>query len=97
MVERERRISELEMSVTSQQQENVSLSSLQKSLEATRAHLQKTLRQKEADCNRMAVQIRVSDHPIHTCIGEANKPCNVAISCRVWRANWRRRRSTCST
>lgn len=61
VIERERRIAELEMSVTSQQQENVSLSSLQKSLEATRAHLQKTLRQKEADCNRMAVQIRVSE------------------------------------
>jgi hypothetical protein len=31
------------------------------SIEQTRAHLQKQLRQKEADCNRMAVQVRVSN------------------------------------
>lgn len=36
------------------------LSGLQHSIEQTRAHLQKQLRQKEADCNRMAVQVRVS-------------------------------------
>ena len=37
----------------------MSISNKQVSLESTRAHLQKQLRQKEADCNRMAVQIRV--------------------------------------
>lgn len=37
----------------------MALSSLQSSLEITRAHLQKQLRTKEGDCNRMAVQIRV--------------------------------------
>ena len=38
------------------------ISNKQVSLESTRAHLQKQLRQKEADCNRMAVQIRVGRH-----------------------------------
>ena len=42
------------------QDDNASLISLQQSLESTRAHLQKQLRTKDADCNRMAVQIRVS-------------------------------------
>lgn len=37
----------------------LALSGLQSSLENTRGHLQKELRTKEADCNRMAVQIRV--------------------------------------
>ena len=41
------------------QDENVAISGLQSSLENTRGHLQKQLRTKEADCNRMAVQIRV--------------------------------------
>lgn len=36
------------------------MAGLQVSLESNRAHLQKQLRQKDADCNRMAVQIRVS-------------------------------------
>jgi len=35
-------------------------STVQSSLNWTRAHLQKQLRQKDADCNRMAVQIRVT-------------------------------------
>lgn len=39
----------------------MALSGLQSSIENTRAHLQKQLRTKEADLNRMAVQIRVSD------------------------------------
>ena len=59
VIERERRIVELDMGLSSQKQENLAMSSMQSSLEATRAHLQKTLRQKEGDCNRMAVQIRV--------------------------------------
>lgn len=42
------------------QEENVGMAGLQVSLESNRAHLQKQLRQKDADCNRMAVQIRVS-------------------------------------
>ena len=37
----------------------LALSGLQSSMESTRGHLQKELRTKEADCNRMAVQIRV--------------------------------------
>merc|ERR1712226_1425107 len=36
----------------------------QKSLEQTKGHLQKQLRQKEADCNRMAVQIRALESKI---------------------------------
>ena len=48
------------MALSSQKQENLAMTSAQSGLEATRAHLQKTLRQKEGDCNRMAVQIRVS-------------------------------------
>jgi len=36
-------------------------STIHSSLNWTKAHLQKQLRQKDADCNRMAVQIRVND------------------------------------
>ena len=44
----------------------MTISSLQSSLNGTRAHLQKQLRQKDADCNRMAVQIRVQIS-LHCC------------------------------
>jgi len=37
----------------------VAVSGQQSSLKVTKAHLQNHLRQKEGDCNRMAVQIRV--------------------------------------
>ena len=37
----------------------MALTKLQSSMETTRGHLKKELRTKEADCNRMAVQIRV--------------------------------------
>ena len=60
LVERDRAIVELRGQVMAQREESVALGNLQDSLEATRAHLQKQLRTKEADCNRMAVQIRVS-------------------------------------
>ncbi|KAH9498966.1 Outer dense fiber protein 2 [Bulinus truncatus] len=51
-------ISELRNQLRVEKEERVALSNLQGSLESTRAHLQKQLRVKEADCNRMAVQIR---------------------------------------
>lgn len=50
---------ELQGQVMAQREETLALSKLQEALETTRAHLQKQLRTKEADCNRMAVQIRV--------------------------------------
>ncbi|XP_070176867.1 outer dense fiber protein 2-like isoform X6 [Littorina saxatilis] len=56
--DRDRVIEELRTQVVAQREESMALSNLQDSLEATRAHLQKQLRQKEGDCNRMAVQIR---------------------------------------
>uniref|UniRef100_A0A2C9KFW3 Outer dense fiber protein 2 n=1 Tax=Biomphalaria glabrata TaxID=6526 RepID=A0A2C9KFW3_BIOGL len=51
-------ISELRNQLHVEKEERVALGNLQGSLESTRAHLQKQLRLKEADCNRMAVQIR---------------------------------------
>lgn len=45
----------------------MALTKLQSSLESTRGHLQKELRMKEADCNRLAVQVRVGislPHPL---------------------------------
>ncbi|KAK0045163.1 outer dense fiber protein 2-like isoform X2, partial [Biomphalaria pfeifferi] len=51
-------ISELRNQLHIEKEERVALGNLQGSLESTRAHLQKQLRLKEADCNRMAVQIR---------------------------------------
>ena len=58
--ERDRLIEELRGQVIVQREETAAMGNLQDSLESTRAHLQKQLRTKEADCNRMAVQIRVS-------------------------------------
>ena len=37
-----------------------SLADLHTSIESTKAHLQNQLRKREADCNRMAVQLRVN-------------------------------------
>lgn len=47
----------------------MALTKLQSSLESTRGHLQKELRMKEADCNRLAVQVRVGislPHPLRS-------------------------------
>ncbi|XP_071157397.1 outer dense fiber protein 2-like isoform X4 [Mytilus edulis] len=56
--DRDRHIRELRGQMSAQREEVATLSGLQHSIEQTRAHLQKQLRQKEADCNRMAVQVR---------------------------------------
>ncbi|XP_063422146.1 outer dense fiber protein 2-like isoform X4 [Mytilus trossulus] len=56
--DRDRHIRELRGQISAQREEVTTLSGLQHSIEQTRAHLQKQLRQKEADCNRMAVQVR---------------------------------------
>ncbi|XP_067941225.1 outer dense fiber protein 2-like [Watersipora subatra] len=49
---------DLKIQLRSQTDETMASATLQSSLEQTRAHLQRELRQREADCNRMAVQIR---------------------------------------
>lgn len=49
---------DIKIQLRSQMDEALATSSLQTSLEQTRGHLQRQLRQREADCNRMAVQIR---------------------------------------
>jgi outer dense fiber protein 2 len=59
LMDRERELAELRSQVVAQREESVAMGNLQESLETTRGHLQKQLRSKEADCNRMAVQIRV--------------------------------------
>ncbi|KAL5012471.1 hypothetical protein ScPMuIL_011022 [Solemya velum] len=56
--DKERDIIDLKHDIASQREANLQLSGIQGSLENTRAHLQKELRTKEGDCNRMAVQIR---------------------------------------
>ncbi|XP_052220728.1 outer dense fiber protein 2-like isoform X8 [Dreissena polymorpha] len=58
LIDRDRMVAELRVQIESNREENVALTRLQSSMEATRGHLQKELRTKEADCNRMAVQIR---------------------------------------
>lgn len=58
VINKEREMCEYKMGMTAQREENVAMSGLHSSLETTKAHLQKQLRQKEGDCNRMAVQIR---------------------------------------
>ena len=50
------------------QDENMAVTNLQESLESNKAHLQKQLRQKEGDCNRMAVQIRVGTAAFDNCL-----------------------------
>lgn len=49
---------DLKIQLKSQTEETMASATLQSSLEQTRAHLQRELRQREGDCNRMAVQIR---------------------------------------
>lgn len=58
LLEREHQISDLLVQLDAQKEENVAVSGQQSSLKVTKAHLQNHLRQKEGDCNRMAVQIR---------------------------------------
>ncbi|XP_021362362.1 outer dense fiber protein 2-like isoform X5 [Mizuhopecten yessoensis] len=61
LMDRDRLIGDMRANITAQKEENIALNGLQTTLESTRAHLQKQLRTKEADCNRMAVQIRTID------------------------------------
>ncbi|KAK6194419.1 hypothetical protein SNE40_000055 [Patella caerulea] len=58
LMDRERMMAELHDQIEEQKNEIVSLTNLQGTLESTRGHLQKQLRTKDSDCNRMAVQIR---------------------------------------
>ena len=58
LLDKDEDVAQLTIQINAQRDENVAINSLQSSLESTRAHLQKQLRQKEADCNRMAVQVR---------------------------------------
>ncbi|XP_033732392.1 outer dense fiber protein 2-like isoform X6 [Pecten maximus] len=61
LMDRDRLIGDMRANISAQKEENIALTGLQSTLESTRAHLQKQLRTKEADCNRMAVQIRTID------------------------------------
>lgn len=56
----------------------MALTKLQSSMESTRGHLQKELRTKEADCNRMAVQIRVGSSKAHIPMHTINLCCNIS-------------------
>lgn len=58
LVDREHQIADLLVQLDAQKVETVSVAGQQSSLKITKAHLQNQLRQKEADCSRMAVQIR---------------------------------------
>ncbi|XP_013420317.1 outer dense fiber protein 2 [Lingula anatina] len=58
LLEKDRQIGVIRGQLDNQKEENLAISGMQSSLEQTRAHLQKQLRVKESDCNRMAVQIR---------------------------------------
>ncbi|XP_050389971.1 outer dense fiber protein 2 isoform X3 [Patella vulgata] len=58
LMDRERMMVELHDQITEQKNEIGTLTNLQGTLESTRGHLQKQLRTKDSDCNRMAVQIR---------------------------------------
>ncbi|XP_041370939.1 outer dense fiber protein 2-like isoform X3 [Gigantopelta aegis] len=58
VIENEQHVRDVWKQVTAQKEEILAMRNIQTSMESTRAHLQKQLRQKEADCNRMAVQIR---------------------------------------
>ncbi|XP_025114479.1 outer dense fiber protein 2-like isoform X3 [Pomacea canaliculata] len=67
LIDKERLVEELQGQVMAQREETLALSKLQEALETTRAHLQKQLRTKEADCNRMAVQIRTLEGQLSQC------------------------------
>ncbi|GFN76801.1 outer dense fiber protein 2-like [Plakobranchus ocellatus] len=58
LVDCESLIADLRNQLRIEKEERLALSNLQGSLESTRGHLQKQLRSKEGDCNRMSVQIR---------------------------------------
>ncbi|KAL3872491.1 hypothetical protein ACJMK2_040412 [Sinanodonta woodiana] len=58
LIDKDRMITDLRCQLGSQKEKIISMSGVQEAQENTRAHLQKQLRTKEADCNRMAVQIR---------------------------------------
>ncbi|KAK3587189.1 hypothetical protein CHS0354_016885 [Potamilus streckersoni] len=58
LIDKDRMITDLRCQLGSQKEKIIAMSGMQEAQENTRAHLQKQLRTKEADCNRMAVQIR---------------------------------------
>lgn len=58
LVELEKRTLDQRIQLEASHEEQLKQRSIQSSLEQTRAHLQRELRSREADCNRMAVQVR---------------------------------------
>ena len=59
-MEKNHELDSVKVLLEAEKEQGQSLADLQGSIEATRAHLQNQLRKREGDCNRMAVQIRVS-------------------------------------
>lgn len=70
LLERDRELTDIRLQSDAQKDENMAISGLQTSLESNRAHLQKQLRQKEGDCNRMAVQIRRLEGELEKYMGQ---------------------------
>lgn len=64
--QQERALQEVHKSAEAQKDENLALSGAQSALETTRAHLQKAFKAKEADCNRLAVQVRTLESDLAT-------------------------------
>ncbi|CAD5124256.1 unnamed protein product [Dimorphilus gyrociliatus] len=64
--QQERTMQEVHMTAEAQKDENLALSGAQTALETTRAHLQKAFKAKEADCNRLAVQVRTLESDLAT-------------------------------
>lgn len=60
VMEKNHELDSVKVLLEAEKEQGQSLADLQGSIEATRAHLQNQLRKREGDCNRMAVQIRVS-------------------------------------
>ena len=59
-MEKNHELDSLKSILDAEREQGRSMAELQSSIESTRAHLQNQLRKREGDCNRMAVQIRVS-------------------------------------
>ncbi|XP_071948122.1 outer dense fiber protein 2-like isoform X2 [Antedon mediterranea] len=58
ILDKEHEVESLKAMLAAEKGQTNTMQDLQSSLESTRAHLQNQLRKREADCNRMAVQIR---------------------------------------
>ena len=58
LLEKDQLLGDLRVQLKLQQEDLLTSSNVQSSIETTRGHLQKQLKQKEADCNRLSVQIR---------------------------------------